>query len=52
MQKDMIAVRVAGNQRAAIIGSPAEFKSNPRPSTPRDLRSTEALITAAEPAAN
>lgn len=37
IQKDMIAVRVSGDQRAAIVGSPAYFKSNPKPKTPRDL---------------
>ncbi len=37
IQKDMIAVRVSGDQRAAIVGSPAYFKTNPRPKTPRDL---------------
>lgn len=37
IQKDMIAVRVSGDQRAAIVGSPAYFKSRPRPKTPREL---------------
>ncbi len=37
IQKDMIAVRVSGDQRAAIVGSPLYFKSNPTPKTPRDL---------------
>jgi DNA-binding transcriptional LysR family regulator len=39
IQKDMIAVRVSGDQRAAIVGSPAYFKSNPKPKTPRELTS-------------
>jgi DNA-binding transcriptional LysR family regulator len=39
IQKDMIAVRVSGDQRAAIVGAAAYFKSNPRPKTPRDLPS-------------
>jgi DNA-binding transcriptional LysR family regulator len=39
IQKDMIAVRVSGDQRAAIVGSATYFKSNPRPKTPRDLTS-------------
>jgi DNA-binding transcriptional LysR family regulator len=39
IQKDMIAVRVSGDQRAAIVGSSSYFKSNPRPKTPRDLPS-------------
>ena len=29
IQKDMIAVRVSKDLRAAIVGSPAYFKSNP-----------------------
>jgi len=37
IQKDMIAVRVSGDHRAAIVGSPAYFKSNPKPKVPRDL---------------
>ncbi len=37
IQRDMIAVRVSPDQRAAIIGSPAYFESYPRPKTPRDL---------------
>jgi DNA-binding transcriptional LysR family regulator len=37
IQKDMIAVRVSGDHRAAIVGAPAYFKSNPKPKVPRDL---------------
>ncbi|HEY5214852.1 MAG TPA: LysR family transcriptional regulator, partial [Acidobacteriaceae bacterium] len=37
IQKDMIAVRVSPDQRAAIVGSPAYFDSHPRPKAPRDL---------------
>jgi DNA-binding transcriptional LysR family regulator len=39
IQKDMIAVKVSGDQRAAIVGSATYFKSNPKPKTPRDLTS-------------
>ena len=39
IQKDMIAVRVSGDQRAAIVGAASYFKSNPMPQTPRDLPS-------------
>lgn len=39
IQKDMIAVRVSGDQRAAIVGAATYFKSNPKPKTPRDLTS-------------
>jgi DNA-binding transcriptional LysR family regulator len=39
IQKDMIAVRVSEDLRAAIVGSPAYFKSHPKPMAPRDLMS-------------
>ena len=37
IQKDMIAVRVSKDHRAAIVASPSYFKSHPKPKTPRDL---------------
>jgi DNA-binding transcriptional LysR family regulator len=37
IQKDMIAVRVSPDQRAAIVGSPEYFESHPKPKSPRDL---------------
>jgi DNA-binding transcriptional LysR family regulator len=37
IEKDMIAVRVSPDHRAAIVGSPAYFKSRPKPKEPRDL---------------
>src|SRR5690349_20222823 len=37
IEKDMIAVRVSPDQRPAIVGSPAYFKSHARPKSPRDL---------------
>jgi DNA-binding transcriptional LysR family regulator len=37
IQKDMIAVRVSRDHRAAIVGAPSYFKSHPRPKTPHDL---------------
>src|SRR5215471_20885059 len=37
IQKDMIAVRVSRDHRAAIVASPSYFKSHPRPKTPHDL---------------
>lgn len=37
IQKDMIAVRVSPDQRAAIVGAPSYFKSHPKPKTPHDL---------------
>src|SRR5438067_9038947 len=39
IQKDMIAVRVSKDHRAAIVGAPAYFESHPRPKTPHDLLS-------------
>jgi DNA-binding transcriptional LysR family regulator len=37
IQKDMVAVRVSEDLRAAIVGSPTYFASHPRPRHPRDL---------------
>jgi DNA-binding transcriptional LysR family regulator len=37
IQKDMVAVRVSEDLRAAIVGSPGYFASHPRPRHPRDL---------------
>ncbi len=37
IERDMIAVKVSPDQRAAVVGSPAFFESHPKPKTPRDL---------------
>jgi len=37
IQRDMIAVRVSADQRAAIVASPAYFKKHPKPRKPQDL---------------
>jgi DNA-binding transcriptional LysR family regulator len=37
IQKDMVAVRVSKDLRAAIVGSPKYFDAHPRPKHPRDL---------------
>jgi DNA-binding transcriptional LysR family regulator len=37
IQKDMVAVRVSEDLRAAIVASPEYFSSRPRPRHPRDL---------------
>jgi len=37
IQKDMIAVRVSKDHRAAIVGAPAYLKANPKPKNPHDL---------------
>lgn len=39
IEKDMIAVRVSADHRAAIVGSPLYFESHSRPKAPRDLLS-------------
>lgn len=43
IQKDMIAVRVSKDHRAAIVGSPAYFKTHPKPKAPRDLLSHKCI---------
>ena len=37
IERDMIAVRVSPDQRAAIVASPAYFNAHPTPRSPRDL---------------
>jgi DNA-binding transcriptional LysR family regulator len=37
IERDMIAVRVSPDHRAAIVGSPAYFESHSRPKVPKDL---------------
>ncbi len=37
IQRDMVAVRVTGEQRAAVVATPDYFKLHPKPKTPRDL---------------
>jgi len=37
IERDMIAVRVSADQRAAIVGAPAYFAAHPKPRSPRDL---------------
>ena len=37
IQKDMIAVRVSPDYRAAIVASPDYFEHHPKPTSPRDL---------------
>ena len=43
IQKDMIAVRVSKDHRAAIVGSPAYFKTHAKPKAPRDLLSHKCI---------
>jgi len=37
IERDMVAVRVSRDQRAAIVGAPSYFTSHPRPRSPGDL---------------
>ena len=37
IQRDMVAVKVTGEQRAAVVATPDYFKSHAKPKTPRDL---------------
>src|SRR5918912_90746 len=37
VERDMVAVRVSREQRAAIVAAPTYFASHPKPRTPRDL---------------
>lgn len=37
IERDMIAVRISADQRAAIVGAPEYFDTHPPPKTPRDL---------------
>lgn len=43
IERDMIAVRVSGDQRAAIVGAPEYFEANPKPKSPRDLANHRCL---------
>jgi len=37
VERDMVAVRVSGEQRAAIVAAPSYFASHSKPKSPRDL---------------
>ncbi len=39
IQRDMVAVRVSGDQRLAVVGSPEYFASHPKPDTPHEVLS-------------
>ncbi len=43
IQRDMVAVRVSDEQRAAIVAAPGYFDSHPKPKTPRDLTAHRCL---------
>jgi DNA-binding transcriptional LysR family regulator len=37
LQRDMVAVKVSAEQRAAIVAAPSYFETHPKPKNPRDL---------------
>ncbi|PYB77852.1 LysR family transcriptional regulator [Rhizobium wuzhouense] len=39
LEADMVAVRVSGSWRGAVVGAPGYFESHPKPIHPRDLAS-------------
>lgn len=41
--KDMIAVRIGPDQRMAVVGAPAYFARQPRPSSPRELAAHDCI---------
>jgi DNA-binding transcriptional LysR family regulator len=43
IERDMVAVRVSNEQRAAIVGAPNYFASHAKPKSPRDLTSHRCL---------
>jgi DNA-binding transcriptional LysR family regulator len=43
IERDMVAVRVSNEQRAAIVGAPSYFASHPKPKSPRDLTNHRCL---------
>jgi DNA-binding transcriptional LysR family regulator len=43
VERDMIAIRVSKDQRAAIVAAPTYFASHPRPKSPRDLTAHKCL---------
>ena len=43
IERDMIALRVSPDQRAAIVGAPRYFESHRKPASPRDLPSHRCL---------
>jgi DNA-binding transcriptional LysR family regulator len=43
LQRDMVAVKVSRDQRAAVVAAPSYFASRPKPRTPRDLTAHRCL---------
>jgi DNA-binding transcriptional LysR family regulator len=43
LQRDMTAVRVTREQRAAVVAAPGYFEAHPKPKTPRDITAHRCL---------
>jgi DNA-binding transcriptional LysR family regulator len=43
IERDMVAVKVTGEQRAAVVAAPSYFASHPKPKTPLDLTAHRCL---------
>ena len=43
LHRDMTAVRVTREQRAAVVAAPGYFDSHPKPKTPRDITAHRCL---------
>ena len=43
LERDMVAVRVAGDERAAIVASPSYFAARGKPKRPRDLQQHDCI---------
>lgn len=41
--KDMVAVRISGDERVAVVGSPAYFAQHGKPKHPRELHAHECV---------
>ena len=44
LQRDMTAVRVTGEQRAAVVAAPTYFDAHPKPKSPGDLTSHRCVL--------
>jgi DNA-binding transcriptional LysR family regulator len=43
LERDMVAVRISGNERVAVVGSPAYFARHGKPKHPRDLHAHDCI---------
>jgi DNA-binding transcriptional LysR family regulator len=43
IDREMIAVRIGADERAAIVGSPSYFATHPKPKRPRDLHAHDCI---------